>query len=184
MSKSNTKLCAAAGFCFLISLSVCSIGQAGTIYWGLPSVYSSWGPGNFIAGSISNMTARAYGAYAFTDYASSWGLNNYATGGLLGAGASMNPWAQMYSLAPVSGYNSPVFSNPWLNYSTFSPSYSLSYPYTFASPMLTSFYSYPATYSYPAFDFSQWSPLSSPLPAISTPATTTATTTTATTTAL
>jgi|GEM_PF-2880037 len=160
MSTRNARLSwTAAALCFLVFLvSICSLSQAGTIYWGFPGIYSSWGPGNFIAGSLSNMTARAFGAYAFADYASAWGLNNCATGGLLGAGA-MTPWMQMYSLAPMFGYSSALFNNPWPNSSIFLSSYSPLTSSLFSSPYS---YSYPATYTYPTLDFAQWPSLSLP----------------------
>jgi len=120
---------AVTAFCFavslLVSFSVCSPAHASVIYWGLPAIYSQ-GPGNFIAGSLGNMTARSYGAYAFTDYASSWGLNN-PIGPAAGMGISgLNTWAQMYSLTPGYGYSSAIFNNPWMS-TSFYPSYNLGY---------------------------------------------------------
>jgi len=127
-------------FYFAVSLTVCSLGQASVIYWGLPAIYSHT-PGNFISGSLSNMTARSYGAYAFTDYASSWGLNNP---GYLGPGAGMgftnlSTWGQMYPFASTYGYNPTVFNNPWMNfspYSTYNPVYTFPNYSTFAPSYL------------------------------------------------
>ncbi|MEW5801584.1 MAG: hypothetical protein AB1847_05690 [bacterium] len=166
--------------CFMVSLPVSS-GQASVIYWGLPPAYSH-GPGNFLIGALSNLTARGYGAYAFTDYASAWGLNNQAlSGSFLGVGmgpANLNTWGQMYSLSPMYGYNSYLFNNPWSNFSIF-PAYTSSY-YTFPDySTLTSPYFPLSTYSpynLGITDFTQWT--TPPLPRLSVPTTTTATTAT------
>jgi len=130
MCKQNKIALVLVAFCFTVSFSVsfsvCSLSHASVIYWGLPAIYSH-GPGNNIAGALANMTARSYGAYAFTDYASAWGLNNPITPAFgMGIG-NMNTWGQMYSLSPMNGYNSAVFNNPWVNFSVY-PTYNMGYP--------------------------------------------------------
>jgi len=180
-------------FCFAASLSLCSFGHASVIYWGLPAIYSQ-GPGNFIAGALSNMTARGYGAYAFTDYASGWGLNNPAVPTYLGpAGAGMgitnlSTWGQMYPLAPTygynSGYNSAVFNNPWTNFSLY-PTYNLGYSapnYSLFTPSYLPFNTYNPLSTYspysPVIDFTQWTTPTLPRLSVPTTTTTTAPTTT------
>ena len=126
-----------AGVMCLSFLLISSVGRASSQY------YSMYGMPMFTMGDMLGsanmyMIARGMGAYAFTDYASSWGLNNLAqmgqnlgiTPGGMGLGALnlMNNWTQSYPMVPMFGYNSAL--NPWMGYSNYPLGYSYS-NYTF-----------------------------------------------------
>lgn len=114
-----------AGVMCLSFLLISSLGQASSQYYsmyGMP-MYTA---GNMFGNANMYMTARAMGAYAFTDYASAAGLNNLAMTGQglgitpgmgLGALNLMNNWTQSYPMAPMLGYNSVL--NPWMGYSNY-----------------------------------------------------------------
>ena len=126
-----------AGVICLSFLFISSLRQASSQY------YSMLGMPLYTAGDVYGnanmyMVARGMGAYAFTDYASAWGLNNLAqmgqnlgvTPGVMGLGGLnlMNNWLQSYPMAPMVGYNSGL--NSWMGYSGYPYGYSFS-NYTF-----------------------------------------------------
>lgn len=125
MSQSSKKLLKAIFLIVCLTLVVSSGGQAFVYYPQLPAMYSNF-PGNPM-GSYANMQARAMGAYAFTDYASAWGLANLGQMGMatglaglgmgLGGLSALNMWNQSYPGAPMYGYSSSYAANPWMNYS-------------------------------------------------------------------
>ena len=188
MCKRNNSGLASMAFCFAVLLSVsfwgCSLSHASVIYWGLPAMYSH-APGNFTTGALSNMTARSYGAYAFTDYANSWGLNN-PIGPAAGMGlAGLNTWGKMYSLTPAYGYNTAVFTNPWANFSLYPTSnqgYTLPNYGLFTPPSLPLNTYSPYNSGITTAPWTTTTPWTSSIPLLSIPATTTATPTTTTTT--
>ena len=114
-------------------LLISSLSQATSQYY---SMYGMPMPtaGDMFGNANMYMTARAMGAYAFTDYASAWGLNNLAmmgqglgiTPGGMGLGTlnMYNNWTQSYPMAPMYGYSSAL--NPLMGYSNYPLGYSFS----------------------------------------------------------
>jgi len=130
--RKGTNILLAVAVC-LSFLLVSSLSQASSQYYymgGLP-MYTA---GDMFGNANMYMTARAMGAYATTDYASAWGLNNLAmTGQGLGISAggmglsalnSYSNWTQSYPMAPMYGYSSAL--NPWMGYSNYPSGYSFS----------------------------------------------------------
>lgn len=145
--------------CFLFSL-ICCQAQANTYYWGLPSIYSSV-TGYNMAGVYANMMARANGAYAFSDYVASWGLNNFIQSGeaLAIGGSGMNQGVtnllstminSYQSASPMFGYSPYSWGNSWSsNYSLNLPGYSFQ---TSLSPLPNYTTDY-TTFSFPSYHY-------------------------------
>jgi len=126
MCKSSKKLLKVMFLAVCLTLVISSGSQAFVTYYGGYAPYSNLA-GNPGTGAYANMMARGMGAYAFTDYASAWGLANLSQMGMatglaglgmgLGGLNALNTWSQTYPAAPMYGYGSSYVGNPWMNYS-------------------------------------------------------------------
>ena len=161
MCRGNKVLLIVAAFLFSLVISSAVRADLAPIYsmGGLP-VYTL---GNMLGNANMYMTARAQGAYAFSDYSHMWGLNNLAMGAALGLGGGMglgamnlyNNWMQSYPMAPMYGYSTALNDTPWMGYSNYPYGYGFS---NYSLPMQSNFspslynYDYNYSFDYPWLD--------------------------------